>query len=70
MDDEVLLNTATEAYVRDLGLDDDSMLQGKIEIKDVAAGSYLIKEDSIKVRFQFYLSFKHFIIFTSCIFRT
>lgn len=45
----MLLTTATEAFVRDLGLDDDSILQGKIKIKEVASGSILMKEDSIKV---------------------
>ncbi|KAK9737814.1 Cyclic nucleotide-binding domain [Popillia japonica] len=48
MDDEMLINMATEAFVRDLGLDDDSILQGKIEIKEVATGTFLMKEDSIK----------------------
>ncbi|GJQ73889.1 putative phospholipase B [Trypoxylus dichotomus] len=48
MDDNVLLNVATEAFVRDLGLDDDSILQGKIEVKEVATGTFLMKEDSIK----------------------
>ncbi|KAI4459957.1 hypothetical protein MML48_6g00010887 [Holotrichia oblita] len=48
MDDDMILNVATEAFVRDLGLDDDSILQGKIEIKEVATGTFLMKEDSIK----------------------
>ncbi|KRT79563.1 cNMP binding protein [Oryctes borbonicus] len=48
MDDNVLLNIATEAFVRDLGLDDDSILQGKIEVKEVTTGTLLMKEDSIK----------------------
>lgn len=52
MDDDVLLNMATEAFVRGLGLDDDSILQGKIEIREVASGTCIIKEDSLRVLLQ------------------
>ncbi|XP_025833574.1 neuropathy target esterase sws [Agrilus planipennis] len=46
--DEFLVKVATEAFVRELGLDDDSVLQGKVEVREVAAGTYLMKEDSNK----------------------
>lgn len=43
---------ATEAFVRELGLEDDSLLRdGKVEIREVPAGTYLMKEESHKVCF-------------------
>ncbi|KAJ1520543.1 hypothetical protein ONE63_003662 [Megalurothrips usitatus] len=40
---------ATEAFVRELGLEDDSLLKdGKVEIREVPAGTYLMKEESHK----------------------
>ncbi|XP_046669459.1 neuropathy target esterase sws isoform X2 [Homalodisca vitripennis] len=48
-DEETLIRIATEAFVRELGLEDDTLLQGgKIEIREVPAGTYLMKEDSHK----------------------
>lgn len=49
VDEEHLIQTATEAFVRELGLDDDSVLKGKVEIREVPAGTYLMKEESNKV---------------------
>lgn len=51
VDEEHLIQIATEAFVRELGLDDDSVLKGKVEIREVPAGTYLMKEESNKVRF-------------------
>lgn len=49
-DEETLIKIATEAFVRELGLDDESLLQGgKVEMREVPAGTYLMKEDSHKV---------------------
>ncbi|XP_026288620.1 neuropathy target esterase sws isoform X3 [Frankliniella occidentalis] len=40
---------ATEAFVRELGLEDDSLLKdGKVELREVPAGTYLMKEESHK----------------------
>lgn len=49
-DEETLIRIATDAFVRELGLQDDTLLQGgKIEMREVPAGTYLMKEDSHKV---------------------
>lgn len=48
-DEETLIEIATEAFVKELGLDDDSILNGKVGIREVAAGTYLMKEESNKV---------------------
>lgn len=50
-DEESLIQIATDAFVKELGLDDDSVLQNKVEIREVPAGTYLMKEDSNKVAF-------------------
>ncbi|XP_018566275.1 neuropathy target esterase sws isoform X1 [Anoplophora glabripennis] len=48
VDEEDLIQIATDAFVKELGLDDSSSLQGKVEIREVSAGTYLMKEDSNK----------------------
>lgn len=48
-DEETLIDIATEAFVRELGLGDSSVLKGKVMIREVAAGTYLMKEESNKV---------------------
>ncbi|KAF6204717.1 hypothetical protein GE061_018878 [Apolygus lucorum] len=51
MTEEELIKVATEAFVRELGLEDDSIFAGdrdKLEIKQVPAGTYLMKEESNK----------------------
>lgn len=50
VNDEELIEIATEAFVKELGLDDLNILKGKVEIREVSAGTYLMKEDSNKVR--------------------
>ncbi|XP_074028944.1 patatin like phospholipase domain containing sws isoform X5 [Leptinotarsa decemlineata] len=49
-DDEELIRIATDAFVRDLGLDDETIIEGKVEIREVPAGTYIMKEDSNKER--------------------
>lgn len=49
IDEDDLIEIATEAFVRELGLEDSTYLQGKVEIREVSAGTYLMKEDSNKV---------------------
>ncbi|XP_043274976.1 neuropathy target esterase sws isoform X1 [Venturia canescens] len=49
MDESQLIQIATEAFVRELGLEDDSVLRdGKVQIREVPAGTYLMKEESHK----------------------
>ncbi|XP_063908802.1 neuropathy target esterase sws isoform X3 [Zophobas morio] len=48
IDEDTLIEIATDAFVKELGLEDDDMLKGKIEIREVAAGTYLMKEYSNK----------------------
>ena len=50
LDEAQVIQIATDAFVKELGLEDDSCLKdGQIEIKDVPAGTYLMKEESHKV---------------------
>lgn len=43
------IQLATEAFVRELGLEDDALLRdGKVELREVPAGTYLMKEESHK----------------------
>ncbi|GLG97715.1 Neuropathy target esterase sws [Gryllus bimaculatus] len=48
MDEQQLIQVATEAFVRELGLEDDTILHGKVEIREVPTGTYLMKEESHK----------------------
>lgn len=50
MDEAQVVQIATEAFVKELGLEDDTLLkEGKIQIREVPAGTYLMKEESHKV---------------------
>lgn len=49
IDEDDLIEIATDAFVRELGLEDSTYLQGKVEIREISAGTYLMKEDSNKV---------------------
>lgn len=50
LDEETLIQMATETFVKELGLEDDPvLLDGKVEIREVPAGTYLMKEESHKV---------------------
>jgi hypothetical protein len=40
VDEDTLIEIAIEAFVKELGLDDDIMLKGKLEIREVAAGTH------------------------------
>lgn len=71
LDEAHLVQIATEAFIRELGLEDDSILKdGKVQIREVPSGTYLMKEESHKVNvniptlfikififIQFYISF-------------
>ncbi|XP_034948217.1 neuropathy target esterase sws isoform X1 [Chelonus insularis] len=48
-DEAYLVQLATEAFVKELGLEDDTILKdGKVQIREVPAGTYLMKEESHK----------------------
>lgn len=50
MDEAQVVQIATEAFVKELGLEDDTLLKdGKVQIREVPAGTYLMKEESHKV---------------------
>lgn len=53
IDEQYCIRVATEAFIKELGLDDGETLRGKVEIREVTAGTYLMKEDSNKVRFAY-----------------
>ncbi|XP_021934156.1 neuropathy target esterase sws isoform X3 [Zootermopsis nevadensis] len=48
VDEETLIRIATETFVKELGLEDDTVLGGKVEIREVPTGTYLMKEESHK----------------------
>lgn len=48
-DHDTLMKLAKAAFLRELNLQDESILEGKIEIKDVPTGTYLMRQDSHKV---------------------
>ena len=51
LDEEQVIQIATEAFVKELGLENDSVLKdGKIQIREVPAGTYIMKEESHKVK--------------------
>lgn len=50
LDETQIIQIATEAFVKELGLEDDSLLvDGKVQIREVPTGTYLMKEESHKV---------------------
>lgn len=40
---------ATEGFVREMGLKDDSILLGKVQFRELPSGTHLMKEESNKV---------------------
>ncbi|XP_015840327.1 neuropathy target esterase sws isoform X2 [Tribolium castaneum] len=48
VDEDTLIEIATEAFIKELNLEDDTMLKGNVQIKEIAAGTYLMQEDSNK----------------------
>ncbi len=51
MDEGSLLQTAVDAFVKELALENDLLLKGKVEIREVPAGTYLMQEESHKVTY-------------------
>ncbi|XP_077258854.1 patatin like phospholipase domain containing sws isoform X2 [Temnothorax americanus] len=48
LDEAQLIQIATDAFVRELGIEDETVLKDKVEIREVPAGTYLMKEESHK----------------------
>ncbi|KAJ2946670.1 hypothetical protein O0L34_g12729 [Tuta absoluta] len=48
LDEQALIQIATEAFVKELGLEDDSLLKGMVQVRDLSAGTYIMKEESHK----------------------
>lgn len=40
---------ATDGFVREMGLEDDSTLLGKVQFRELPSGTHLMKEESNKV---------------------
>lgn len=51
LDEAQLVQIATEAFVRELGIEDETVLKDKVQIREVPVGTYLMKEESHKVFF-------------------
>ncbi|GBP78513.1 Neuropathy target esterase sws [Eumeta japonica] len=48
LDEQALIKIATEAFVKELGLENDELLQGCVQVRDLSAGTYIMKEESHK----------------------
>uniref|UniRef100_A0A2A4JLR8 lysophospholipase n=1 Tax=Heliothis virescens TaxID=7102 RepID=A0A2A4JLR8_HELVI len=48
LDEQALIQIATEAFVKELGLDSDTVLRGNVQVRDLPAGTYIMKEESHK----------------------
>lgn len=61
IDETTLIQTAVDAFVKELGLDDDSLLSGKVEIREIPAGTYLMQEESHKVILESFYGTERFV---------
>ncbi|XP_018378031.1 PREDICTED: neuropathy target esterase sws isoform X3 [Trachymyrmex cornetzi] len=48
LDEAQLVQIATDAFVHELGIEDEDMLKDKVQIREVPAGTHLMKEESHK----------------------
>ncbi|XP_032689616.1 neuropathy target esterase sws isoform X4 [Odontomachus brunneus] len=48
LDESQLVQIATDAFVQELGIEDETLLKDKVQIREVPAGTYLMKEESHK----------------------
>lgn len=53
IDEASLLQTAIDAFVKELDLEDDTLLKEKVEVREIPAGTCLMQEESHKVMFIF-----------------
>lgn len=49
LDESQLVQIATDAFVQELGIEDETLLKDRVQIREVPAGTYLMKEESHKV---------------------
>lgn len=49
VDEASLLQTAMDAFVKELGLENDTLLKDKVAVREIPAGIYLMQEESHKV---------------------
>ena len=49
LEEASLLVTAIEAFVKDLGLENEELLKDKVEVREIPANTYLMQEESHKV---------------------
>ncbi|XP_045760783.1 neuropathy target esterase sws isoform X10 [Maniola jurtina] len=49
LDEQALVQIATEAFVKELGLENDEILKGNVQVRDLPAGTYIMKEESHKL---------------------
>ncbi|XP_047526357.1 neuropathy target esterase sws isoform X3 [Pieris napi] len=48
LDEQALIQIATEAFIKELGLENDQLLTGCVQVRDLPAGTYIMKEESHK----------------------
>ncbi|XP_068628580.1 neuropathy target esterase sws isoform X1 [Battus philenor] len=48
LDEQALIQIATDAFVKELGLVNDNLLRGNVQVRDLPAGTYIMKEESHK----------------------
>ncbi|XP_041974640.1 neuropathy target esterase sws isoform X3 [Aricia agestis] len=49
LDEISLQKIATEAFVKELGLENDSLIKDSVQVRDLPAGTYIMKEESHKL---------------------
>jgi len=49
---------AIKVFVNELQIDNEDLLKGKVEIRQIPTNTYVMQEDSHNVRFIFIVSFK------------
>nr|XP_037871774.1 neuropathy target esterase sws isoform X1 [Bombyx mori] len=49
LDEKALTQIATDAFVKELGLENEQLLQGSVQVRDLPAGTYIMKEESHKL---------------------
>lgn len=48
---QALMQIASEAFVKELGLENDNLVRGNVQVRDLPAGTYIMKEESHKVNY-------------------
>jgi len=58
LDEAQLVQIATDAFVHELGIEDENVLKDKVQIREVPAGTHLMKEESHKVCHLIFIKYK------------